>query len=140
MQEITYKSPIDGKTYTLNDVPVAVHDTGGAFQGRPDKLDIAVGVANSDANAQQLARGQEFLGERYQTYDRVASLEGIARQDGSGNPANSSASKSSLPPAQNPRIAESAYGPVWQPDVSASILSPGAGRVESNTLPDITPD
>ena len=140
MPEITYKSPIDGKTYTLNDVPVAVHDTGSAFQGRPDKLDIAVGVANSDANAQQLARGQEFLGARYQTYDRVASLEEIARQDGAGNPANSSASQSSLPPAQNPRIAESAYGPVWQPDVSASIYAADVRPIESGTLPDITPD
>lgn len=40
---ITYRSPIDGQTYTLPDVKGYVHDTGSAFQGRPDKLDIAVG-------------------------------------------------------------------------------------------------
>jgi hypothetical protein len=39
----TYRSPLDGKTYTLKDVKGYVHDTGPAFQGRPDKLDIAVG-------------------------------------------------------------------------------------------------
>ena len=39
----TYTSPIDQKTYTLPDVTGYVHDTGSAFRGRPDKLDVATG-------------------------------------------------------------------------------------------------
>src|SRR5262245_10341261 len=39
----TYRSPIDNQTYTLENVPGVIHDTGSAFRGRPDKLDIAVG-------------------------------------------------------------------------------------------------
>lgn len=39
----TYRSPIDKQTYTLDNVPGYIHDTGSAFRGRPDKLDIAVG-------------------------------------------------------------------------------------------------
>ena len=42
--QVTYRSPLDGKTYTLENVPGLVHDTGGAFtKGRPDKIDIAIG-------------------------------------------------------------------------------------------------
>ena len=39
---VTYVSPIDGKQYTLNNVHGFVHDTGSAFKGRPEKVDIAV--------------------------------------------------------------------------------------------------
>ncbi len=41
--KITYRSPLDNNTYTLDDVKGYIHDTGSAFQGRPDKLDIATG-------------------------------------------------------------------------------------------------
>ncbi len=40
---LTYRSPLDGKTYTVPNVQGYVHDTGGAFRGRPDKLDVATG-------------------------------------------------------------------------------------------------
>src|SRR5262245_49688163 len=40
---ITYRSPLDNQTYTLPSVTGYVHDTGSAFRGRPDKLDVAVG-------------------------------------------------------------------------------------------------
>ena len=40
---ITYRSPVDSQMYTLPNVQGYVHDTGSAFQGRPDKLDIAAG-------------------------------------------------------------------------------------------------
>jgi hypothetical protein len=40
---VTYRSPKDGKMYTLNNVNGYIHDTGSAFKGRPDKLDIASG-------------------------------------------------------------------------------------------------
>jgi hypothetical protein len=39
---ITFVSPIDGKQYTLDNVHGFVHDTGSAFKGRPEKVDIAV--------------------------------------------------------------------------------------------------
>ena len=41
--DLTYRSPIDGKTYTVPQVQGYVHDTGSAFRGRPDKLDVAAG-------------------------------------------------------------------------------------------------
>ena len=41
--DITYRSPIDRLMYTLQGVRGLVHDTGSAFRGRPDKLDVAVG-------------------------------------------------------------------------------------------------
>jgi len=41
--DLTYRSPIDGKTYTVPQVQGVVHDTGSAFKGRPDKLDVAAG-------------------------------------------------------------------------------------------------
>ena len=43
MGPLTYTSPIDQKSYTLPDVTGVVHDTGSAFKGRPDKLDVAAG-------------------------------------------------------------------------------------------------
>src|SRR6185436_7032373 len=43
MGPLTYTSPIDRKSYTLPDVTGYVHDTGSAFKGRPDKLDVATG-------------------------------------------------------------------------------------------------
>ena len=43
MGPLTYTSPIDRKSYTLPDVTGYVHDTGSAFRGRPDKLDVAAG-------------------------------------------------------------------------------------------------
>jgi beta-glucosidase-like glycosyl hydrolase/murein DD-endopeptidase MepM/ murein hydrolase activator NlpD len=69
--EITYRSIIDGKTYTLKNVPIYIHDTGGAFVGRKGKIDIAGGRSLSDAHAAQWARGQDFLKESYQTFTRV---------------------------------------------------------------------
>jgi hypothetical protein len=39
---VTFVSPIDGKQYTLDNVRGFVHDTGSAFKGRPEKVDIAV--------------------------------------------------------------------------------------------------
>ncbi len=71
---ITYRSAIDGKQYTLENVPVYIHDTGSDFVGRPDKLDIATGFANSDAEAMRLASNQPFLNERYQTYTQYSGL------------------------------------------------------------------
>jgi hypothetical protein len=43
MGPLTYTSPIDQQSYTLPDVTGYVHDTGSAFKGRPDKLDVATG-------------------------------------------------------------------------------------------------
>jgi len=45
INEITYRSPEDGKTYTLRNVKAIVHDKGSAFykpHARPDKFDVAV--------------------------------------------------------------------------------------------------
>lgn len=41
--DITYRSPLDRMMYTLSNVRGYIHDTGSAFRGRPDKLDVAVG-------------------------------------------------------------------------------------------------
>lgn len=127
--EITYRSPIDGQTYTLSEVPVAIHDTGGAFQGRPDKLDVAVGNAQSDSQAIRLASNQPFLAQSSQTYDKVSefptSFSGSTGRT-SAEPIQTLGSDAAFPVAgdtrqtlafgesptpQNPRIAESAYDP-----------------------------
>jgi len=45
IDEITYRSPEDGKMYTLRNVKAIVHDKGSAFykpHHRPDKFDVAV--------------------------------------------------------------------------------------------------
>ena len=61
---INYRSPIDGKTYTLENVVGRVDDTGGKFMGKdnPDlnKFDIAVGDFSSgwnDTTADAFTRG-----------------------------------------------------------------------------------
>jgi hypothetical protein len=131
--EVTYRSPLDGKEYTLESVPVAIHDTGGAFAGRPDKLDIAVGVSGSDSQAVELAKGQAFLGEKLQTYAQVSdvpargSLPVTASLDTATIP---------LPAAENPRIPESAYerqGTYY--DLETRSFTSPLHRVETGTSP-----
>jgi len=79
--EITYRSAVDGKTYTLKDVPVYIHDTGGAFKGRPDKLDVAAGWSTSDSNAAALARSQPYLENTYNTLTAAGSFTGNTASD-----------------------------------------------------------
>lgn len=56
---VTYTSAEDGKSYTLQNVVGYVHDTGGAFIGHPDKLDIAATVCSgcSASQASAIAAG-----------------------------------------------------------------------------------
>ncbi len=44
-----------GQTFTLRDVPLYIHDTGSAFTGRPDKIDIATDLSTSDGAAAGIA-------------------------------------------------------------------------------------
>jgi hypothetical protein len=43
IDKISYVSPLDGQSYTLNNVLGFVHDTGSAFIGNKNKVDVAVG-------------------------------------------------------------------------------------------------
>lgn len=54
---VTYTSAEDGKTYTLENVAGYVHDTGGAFRGRPDKLDIAATICSGCTEKQAASFG-----------------------------------------------------------------------------------
>ncbi len=57
---ITYRSALDNQMYTVNNVIGYVHDTGGAFRGRPDKLDVCTTVCSAcnDAQAGAYAQGR----------------------------------------------------------------------------------
>lgn len=59
---ISYTSGIDGKKYTVPNVVGYVHDTGGAFKGRPDKLDVCATICErcTDAQAGALASGKNI--------------------------------------------------------------------------------
>lgn len=64
IDKVKWKSPLDGKTYTMENVPVAIHDKGEDFIGRPNKLDLAFAdKASSEAQARAWASGQPFLAD-----------------------------------------------------------------------------
>ena len=66
----TYKNAA-GEQHTLNDVPAYVHDTGSAFKGRPDKLDIAADYSTSDAHGAQLDRLNSKISNNVTTRSNV---------------------------------------------------------------------
>jgi hypothetical protein len=156
--EITYKSAIDGKEYTLKEVPIAVHDTGSAFQGRPDKLDIATGMSGSDAQAMRFASNQPFLSERYQTYAQYSDIPAsgaapaspslpvngapdvLAPLSGGATDGRSVLSGDIVQSPQYQSGAESLSGPTADSvrDVNFAGLST-LRAVETGSLPDITP-
>lgn len=57
---ITYTSALDKQKHTVENVVGYVHDTGSAFRGRPDKLDICTTICRgcSDSQAGALAMGR----------------------------------------------------------------------------------
>jgi hypothetical protein len=56
---VTYMSAEDHQKHTVQNVVGYVHDTGGAFKGRPDKIDVNTTICRncSDAQASALAAG-----------------------------------------------------------------------------------
>ncbi len=62
MGNITYTSALDRQKYTVNNVIGYVHDTGGAFRGRPEKIDVCATICEkcSDAQAGALASGRNI--------------------------------------------------------------------------------
>ena len=57
---ITYQSAQDDKKYTVDNVVGYVHDTGGAFRGRPDKIDVCTTICykcTTDAQAGRYGLG-----------------------------------------------------------------------------------
>ncbi len=57
---ITYTSALDKQKHTVQNVIGYVHDTGGAFRGKPQKLDVNTTICSSctDAQASALASGK----------------------------------------------------------------------------------
>lgn len=55
---ITYRSALDMQKYTVQNVVCYVHDTGGAFRGRPDKLDLATTLCPTCTEAQAASIGR----------------------------------------------------------------------------------
>lgn len=49
---VTYRSALDMRMHSVPNVVCYVHDTGGAFRGRPDKLDLATTVCPTCTDAQ----------------------------------------------------------------------------------------
>lgn len=83
--EITYRNSL-GETHTLTDVPVEIHDTGSAFRGRPDKIDIPVEHVGSESQARAAAVGQPFLSQSRQTFTEVADISNMHASAGTPNP------------------------------------------------------
>ncbi len=87
---VTYRSGLDQKIYTVPNVICYVHDTGSAFRGRPDKLDLATTVCPTctDAQAMRLAVGStvNLLGQGPLDTNRNASIFTAAMQNFSGSP------------------------------------------------------
>lgn len=71
--KITYTNT-KGETYTMYNVKAYVHDTGGAFQGRPDKFDIAVdrgtGFSSGDGLDKQLIQNAGSLEKQGIVFER----------------------------------------------------------------------
>src|SRR4030095_12288689 len=63
---ITYTSPIDGKTYTLNNVMGRVDDTGGEFRGgkNPDQNQFDIAVGNFSKGWNDTTAGKFVSGNR----------------------------------------------------------------------------
>lgn len=71
--DVTYRSPLDGKTYTIKNVIGYVHDTGSAFRGRPDKFDVAVGDFRgwSASRGQAFVNSQPYGANRYHAWQQI---------------------------------------------------------------------
>ncbi len=83
---LTYTSALDGKSYTLENVVGYVHDTGSAFQGRPDKFDVAVG----DFRGWGASAGSKFVDSQtygantLKTWEQIGGVPGgatVVRQE-----------------------------------------------------------
>lgn len=76
---ITYTSALDRQKHTVQNVIGYVHDTGGAFRGRPQKLDVNTTICNSctDAQASALASGKNV--------SFIPSNQGLVDPAGVGN-------------------------------------------------------
>lgn len=76
---ITYTSALDRQKHTVQNVIGYVHDTGGAFRGRPQKLDVNTTICSSctDAQASALASGKNV--------SFTPSNQGLVDPAGNGN-------------------------------------------------------
>jgi hypothetical protein len=76
---ITYTSALDRQKHTVQNVIGYVHDTGGAFRGRPQKLDVNTTICSSctDAQASALASGKNV--------SFIPSNQGLVDPAGTGN-------------------------------------------------------
>lgn len=142
---VTYRSALDMRMYSVPNVVCYVHDTGGAFRGRPDKLDLATTVCPTCTDAQAghiavnaavaLGEGAHDASARYASLYNQASPSGLtAGQNCIVSteplvvvPCDSIANRSAQPsatPASAPAQAVSYPAPSAIP--ASNVLSPAA--------------
>lgn len=135
MGDVTYKSPIDGKEYTLKNVVGYVHDTGSAFTGRPDKFDVAVG----DFRGWTASQASSFVDA--QPYGRnivhpwtalSSSRESIVASLGKGGVSSSEPLLAAFEPAQIASIHQTGFGRTSTTKIeTASLPSTPAAPVKT---------
>ena len=86
-----YTSPKNNQTYQINNLYGYVHDTGGAFRGRPEKMDVALGDFRgwSGTNAMRFVSNQSYCGKISTTWYQTGgppSTPATSRHIGSGPP------------------------------------------------------
>lgn len=126
---ITYRSALDMQMYTVKDVVGYVHDTGRAFRGRPDKLDVCTTVCSTctDAQAGALAQGRNVSLNRSQQGDLDTNNAPFPPTTQYGNPSNPYSPVSVSP--------FSAYGATPSQFGQPNAAAPMAGVPASPTSP-----
>jgi len=141
MGPLTYTSPIDQKSYTLPDVTGYVHDTGSAFRGRPDKLDVAAGDYRGWSPQAASAAVQADAGRRTVTplegdeADRALRPVGMPepwRATGEGESPTETAMASG-PPQQRQKTMANSLMDMFQPRDAAGEQSSFADALQSRS-------
>ena len=155
LSEITFKDPVTGEAKTLTDVPILYAD----LKAKPG-MDVPVSIPESAYGNQkainQILDTQPFSQQKIALYpsDLPAATpsapqpaiqnlgsDASAQLTGGGADSRSQLSADIVPPAVNPRVAESATGPTVDSvrDINFAGLT-GIHAVETGApLPDITP-
>lgn len=151
---ITYTSALDKQKHTVQNVIGYVHDTGGAFRGKPQKLDVNTTICNSctDAQASALASGKNVsftpsnqglvdpAGVGNTGYGNVltgSSQEGAGTSptgvQSGGGPASGSGSGQAFTPQQQGQNTQQG---TMQPTGVADSKKPGSAFVPEEKTPD----
>lgn len=147
---VKYRSPIDAQFYTLTNVVGYVHDTGSAFKGRPDKMDVAVGnfTGQSDSQAAQVISGDTASNQWTQIGGQVDVATQVSGPQGGGYTPSASITTAPVGYAQPAVSAPSSgnvplvVGGVSYPSISPPPLTSvplGGSFFGTTTIPSLAP-